>query len=1625
MNSMEIHPLRLPDLVKEQHDAASDPRFSAQLVEIAQRFASQKKRVIFISRAWPLPLSEDCFDEQWSAEFAATLAKHLKLLGFEVVLDVNDLGIGVHLNSAMGTSVEIADHVLLLITRTYLYKVTDCPDSGVAIEFSYIKDKIRRMGGGKEAGVRRFVLPLALTNNLTGFPLAEGHPGFAAIFVQSVGYCNALIDMATKVYNVGPEVLRSVVPSRANLLIEAVKNCYREKQYIPRHFHAEPIPVKDGYVRLAIVREAEQIEKMNDLLTSVEQLGSAESGVNLFEDKRLASFEQIYGAKKPINVSDIFKPNKTEKAQGKIPKRLLVLGRAGIGKSTLCQKIVHQWANSEAEETLWEEKNQEKFKLVILVPLRNLLDYPENATLADVILIECVSKDHTGQKSISKDEVLRGLKELEPDDILFVCDGYDEVAGRTTQLIEEILAKENVFVTTRPHGINQYLTSNHARPFDRKFENIGFLDEDIEHYIRAFFGDEKENQNHARTLIQFLRAHPNVWGIAHIPINLMLICVAWKDNYNRFNLKEIKRVTMTDLYYGLMVNLGRRYLDKHIVKGLNDFTSEDILAHEKCKPVLDVLSELAFQQMDSESLLIPGKALTRTQLRKQYSAVPTLREDVIHFGVLSPTSSETNSEKTGFYFVHLTFQEFLAAFYIVEQLRKNDGEIKAYILRNKYSRRHEMIWWFVAGLLKEEIEGLEMFFDLLESEPRDLTQLYHQMLLMRCMDECELKVKSKRKEQYLSNLCQLIGVSLSNDSLLYHTLTTYLNLSEVVSSQSEIGNKFCGLLVGIHENESRKYHLSLLKKVAHLPEKLLDCLVVWFTEARENIKGRKDVIEFFCELKNVPLAIQQEMAVFFSEPVRTTNAHALIFELANDHFNFMSFSVAFSNVWLDVQRSIANWFTDVEQIEGTAFAAVYFFRRLEEIPEEIQRSIAAFLCDSPKSTDVDVRDINKFMKYKMLKYFKAEKIFSKEILEEVQEHFVTLLVDPEWLDTAVEFFEQCDVISEHSLISIAALLSHAESKVRKAAQGILTDRRYGEVSAGLQRNLGVLLAHPEASVRKVAIEIFASYESHEKIILEEIQLNIQALLHELNWEVKLKAARFFCRDGQLLEEIQRLLVPLFTEASVEAREAALRFFIFGQLGDIPEDIQRIIAAFLSPSRWKVEILRFFSGRSEVSEEIQSCIAALLRNTDGEERISVIKFFQGREKVSEEMQGRIAFLLDCTDWRAKVAVVDFFKSRQEVSEGIETKIATLLMDSMLELRAAAVSFFGSREEVSEGVLSRIFDMLIRYPRWGRLEDDLDVDLWNDFDFRNRHQREGCDNGDKFFFRLKKVPEEIERRFATLLTNTEERLRETAVEFFSSREEVSGEIQNNTAVLLTDPDPGLRETAVKFFSSQKEVSEDIQNNIAVLLTDPEPGLRETAVKFFSSRGDVRKEIQVTIATLTAHPGKDAETAIGFFEKRQHITPAALITGIESLVRSKTGRDLDKMIKILNNISMDLIIECLALRKKIGISKAFLRIFIIKLLASNLSIYLCDKVCVQVGDDHIIRFEREEDLAKFVKNFKMVLAELTGFNFDKGEPLVNVFSKSRAVSRVGLLSALSPQFKDTVLLESNESKKGCVIF
>ena len=134
----------------------------------------------------------------------------------------------------------------------------------------------------------------------------------------------------------------------ANELLQHISTYYQENyQNIPRLLYEDQnYPISDCYINLVLLTEEANKEK---------ERGKKSSGdaANNFHDKRLASWEQIYAKKQHLALKDLFNWQETEKktapAKGP-PSRLLLLGRAGIGKSTLCQYLAYQWTQQHTDK---------------------------------------------------------------------------------------------------------------------------------------------------------------------------------------------------------------------------------------------------------------------------------------------------------------------------------------------------------------------------------------------------------------------------------------------------------------------------------------------------------------------------------------------------------------------------------------------------------------------------------------------------------------------------------------------------------------------------------------------------------------------------------------------------------------------------------------------------------------------------------------------------------------------------------------------------------------------------------------------------------------------------------------------------------------------------------------------------------------------------------------------------------------------------------------------------------------------------------------------------------------------------------------------------------------------------
>ncbi|CAF2032617.1 unnamed protein product [Rotaria magnacalcarata] len=114
-------------------------------------------------------------------------------------------------------------------------------------------------------------------------------------------------------------------------LVELIEKKYLRNDQIKRIVNEEKaFPIEESCINLAMIEAEEQKQKEKKLQQPGQEEDQNRSRSHK-NNKILGIFEEIYGAKTPIEVKDVL-----DESRDPI-KKILVLGRAGIGKSSFCQ----------------------------------------------------------------------------------------------------------------------------------------------------------------------------------------------------------------------------------------------------------------------------------------------------------------------------------------------------------------------------------------------------------------------------------------------------------------------------------------------------------------------------------------------------------------------------------------------------------------------------------------------------------------------------------------------------------------------------------------------------------------------------------------------------------------------------------------------------------------------------------------------------------------------------------------------------------------------------------------------------------------------------------------------------------------------------------------------------------------------------------------------------------------------------------------------------------------------------------------------------------------------------------------------------------------------------------------
>ncbi len=406
--------------------------------------------------------------------------------------------------------------------------------------------------------------------------------------------------------------------------------------------------MKNKYERLFEGLKLQENETLlNRIYTQLYIIEGESEGVN--EEHEVLQMEKTartqHSQETPIYCNDIFKasaePGCEEKDQ---IKTVLTKGIAGIGKTVSVQKFILDWAEGKANQDVdfmfvlpFRELNLIRDHQYSLQRL--LLDFhPELQDLDSKIYEEC--------KVVL---IFDGLDEsritLMFSDAQKFCDVTEtsSVGVLMSKLMKgDLLPSALIWITSRPAAANQIP----SKYINRLTEIQGFSEPQKEEYFRKRISD----QHQASTIISHIRRARSLHIMCHIPVFCWISSTVLQKLLKEDLSGEIPQ-TLTEMYiHFLLIQINMRN------QKYEERDPEKLL--QSNREVIVKLAEVAFKQLMKgnvmfyeEDLIESGIDITDASV---YSGICTeifKEESVIH-------------QRKVYSFIHLSVQEFLAAFYV-------------------------------------------------------------------------------------------------------------------------------------------------------------------------------------------------------------------------------------------------------------------------------------------------------------------------------------------------------------------------------------------------------------------------------------------------------------------------------------------------------------------------------------------------------------------------------------------------------------------------------------------------------------------------------------------------------------------------------------------------------------------------------------------------------------------------------------------------------------------------------------------------------------------------------------------------------------------------------------------------
>ncbi|XP_067296667.1 NLR family CARD domain-containing protein 3-like [Pseudorasbora parva] len=448
----------------------------------------------------------------------------------------------------------------------------------------------------------------------------------------------------------------------------------------------------------------------------------------------------------PIYCNDIFKgspePGCEEKDQ---IKTVLTQGIAGIGKTISVQKFILDWA---------EGKANEEIDFMFVLPFRELNLIQDHQYSLHRLLLDF----HPELQDLDS-KIYKECK------VLFIFDGLDEsritlmfsdapkisdvtetssVGVLMSNLIKgDLLPSALIWITSRPAAANQipFKYINHLT------EIRGFNEPQKEEYFRKRISDEHQ----ASRIISHIRRTRSLHIMCHIPVFCWISSTVLQKLLEEDLSAEITQ-TLTEMYiHFLLIQINMRN------QKYEERDPEKLL--QSNREVIVKLAEVAFKQLMKGNVMFYEEDLRESGIditdASVYSGICTeifKEESVIH-------------QSKVYSFIHLSVQEFLAAFFVFHY---NSCPIMETLT---FFELHNLLTGAVDAAIKSENGQLDLFLRFLLGISLESNQRLLQDLLTHTENSSE---SIRRTTQYIKEKIKY-GHGLSTE----RSINLFLCLLEV------------------------------------------------------------------------------------------------------------------------------------------------------------------------------------------------------------------------------------------------------------------------------------------------------------------------------------------------------------------------------------------------------------------------------------------------------------------------------------------------------------------------------------------------------------------------------------------------------------------------------------------------------------------------------------------------------------------------------------------------------------------------------------------------------------------------------------------------------------------------------